>query len=224
MKFIENILKGIWIISITFLFSVGLCSQVDAFGTLFHHDKIAYEDKERIASYLEMEYISQKSVLNDRIECFDVSQDETIMVVGYSSHKIGVYDTDGNWKWGIQIIDEPQGIVCEVDDIDNKLLIFFQRSDYIYKIDSELNIIDVVRYNTKPNGEVYPNLELSRPKIRGDREYKMNWTSVWVEENGNKKNLIKNTNLSVIILVFALFIFVIVFSGIIIKERTKTIK
>lgn len=211
MKYTENILKRSLIISIIFLFSLGLTVDVFAFGTLFHHEKVAEEDKERVYGYLEMKYISEKSTGNDRIECFDISQDDTLMAVGYSSDKIGVYDTDGNWKWGVQIIGAQQGVACELDDEDNNLLIFFQRSNRIYKVDANLNIIDVVSYNTKANGEIYPNLELSRAKIRDDKKYDMSWTRIWVEEDGEKRNLIKNSSFSVIAIIVILIIFVTIF-------------
>lgn len=84
-------------------------------------------------------------------------------------------------------------IDCEIDDIDNSLLIIYARGEVMYKLNEEMQDIDVVCIDCNANGDIYPCLELSRPKIRGDKTYKMSSSRIWVEIDGEKTYLIDHS-------------------------------
>lgn len=76
----------------------------------------------------------------------------------------------------------------------------------MYKIDDTFQVMDVVEIEFGPNGDKYPNLELSRPKHRMGKTYKMNSSRLWVVENGQKKNLIDHAEELSVQLIFCVII------------------
>ena len=221
MKFIGNILKRSLIFSgLIIILSCYMCCELYAFGTYFNQRQLSEADKERKLGYIKISHISFSEIDGGTIESFDISQDDTIMAVGYSDNKIGVYNTDGEWLWGVMAEGTTGPIDCEIDDIDNSLLVIYTRGNAMYKLDKEMKDIDVVSIDLKANGDVYPWLELSRPKIRGDKTYKMSSSRIWVEMNGEKIYIIDHSKeVRTQFIVYAVIALVIIGIGILMLKE-----
>lgn len=101
MKIIGNILKRSLMFSgLIVILSSYMCCELYAFGTYFNQRQLSEVDKERKLGYLKIRHINLSEIDGETVQSFDVSQDDTIMAVGYSDNKIGVYSTDGEWIWG----------------------------------------------------------------------------------------------------------------------------
>lgn len=223
MKYIKSMLKRRLIFnSLWFSFAVIMLSDVYAFGTDYIHSQYSQEEKSKVIGYLELKKITSHEVANESIQSFDISQDGTLMAVAFSNHKIGVYDINGKWLWGLTDIDHQGGFDCEIDDIDNELLAISQRGDTIYKIDRDLNVLDAVKFEHENNGDIYPNLELKRPKVRGEKVYKMSRTKVWMEESGVKTVLIDHSmEVSVQAIVFIIIIGIFVAVSFLVEKEKR---
>lgn len=227
MKFIGNILKrSLTLSGLIVILSSHMCCEMYAFGTYFNQRQLSEADKERKLGYLKIRHINLSEIDEETVESFDVSQDDTIMAVGYSDNKIGVYNTDGEWLWGVIVEGKSGTIDCEIDDIDNSLLIIYARGEVMYKLNEEMQNIDVISIDCNANGDIYPCLELSRPKIRGDKTYKMSSSRVWVEVDGKKQILVDHSEDYMIqsISGFVVFGLIVVFALIMLKDEWETRK
>lgn len=227
MKFVRNILKRSLLLGgFIVILSFHMCCEIYAFGSYFNQRQLSEADKERKLGYLKISRASFSEMGGGTIESFDISQDDTIMAVGYSDNKIGVYSTEGEWLWGVMAEGTSGPIDCEIDDIDNSLLIIYVRGEAMYKLNEEMQDIDVVSIDCNANGDVYPCLELSRPKIRGDKAYKMSSSRVWIEVDGKKKILVDYSEEYRIrsIAGFVVFGFIFIFALIMMKDEVNARK
>ena len=158
-----------WLFVLLFLLFINV-SEVKAMNTSFVTEEMTEEEKSSFLSYVGIWRLTiepeKKGIGN-----FDVNEKGMIAIsqISDSDRTVCIYSSDGTFLYGYDV--ECKGII-HAGWQDECLFIQFIRSDILVYFDSDGNIVDVKKYSTSEERNIYADcdLELKR-RVVGDTTY-----------------------------------------------------